>query len=295
MIAFIVNPVSAGGRSKKVWLKLEPVLKQRRIVYSVHFTERPKHALNLVKEILQDRKIKTIVAVGGDGTVHEVAQSLIGSECALGCIPCGSGNDFARALHIPTNCIQALHRVLAHQPRKIDVAQVNDHYFVNGAGIGFDAAVAKMTNKARAKQWFNQVKLGRFVYLVNALRTWITYRPTDMILTVDGESTHYANVWLVAIGNTPYYAGGMKICPQAVYDDGMLDMCVVHELSRPYFLQNLAKVFQGKHVSARGVTMLRGRHIEIKPVRPLFVHTDGECDFKSPVTIAVRKQILRVL
>lgn len=295
MIAFMVNPVSASGRGQKIWSKLEPVLLKRRIPYSVYVTERRGHAVALTKKVITDKRVKAVVAVGGDGTVHEVAQQLVGTDYPLGFIPCGSGNDLARALDIPADCFQALERILAHRPRKIDIAHINEHYFVNGSGVGFDAAVAKITNESRAKQWLNKVKLGRFVYLANALRMVFSFRPTDMVLNIDGEAVYFRNVWLVAVCNVPFYAGGMKICPEAVYDDGMLDVCIVNNMSRLYLLRNLAKVFKGNHVSARGVTMLKARSIQVKPVQELYVHTDGESYHTSPVTITARQQALNVL
>lgn len=295
MIAFIVNPIAAGGRGKKVWSKIEPVLRQRDISYTIHYTERRGHAVSLAKTVIKDTRVKAVVAVGGDGTVHEVAQELVGKNCPLGFIPCGSGNDLARALDIPINCIQALERILAHRPQKFDIAEINGHYFVNGSGIGFDAAVAKITNESRGKQWLNKVKCGRFVYLFNALRMVTAFRPTDMALIIDGERVYYDNVWLVAVCNIPFYAGGMKICPEAVCDDGILDVCIVNNMSRLYLLRNLAKVFKGNHVKARGVTMLKARTIQVKPVQELYVHTDGESYQTSPVTITARQQALTVL
>lgn len=295
MIAFIVNPISASGRGKRVWAKLEPILRQRQVPYTVHFTNRPKHALELVKAVLEDERLKAVVAVGGDGTVHEVAQVLVGTDCPLGFIPCGSGNDFARALDIPANSVKALERILSHRVRRIDIAQINGQYFVNGAGIGFDAAVADATNGSRGKQWLNRVKLGRFAYLAIALKMLFTFRPTDVVLDIDGKTVHYANVWLIAVSNIPYYAGGMKICPGALHDDGLLDVCIVNDMSRPRLLQNLARVFKGTHVSVRGVTMAKAKAISIRPVNELPVHTDGECYQSSPVKIVVSKQAMHIL
>lgn len=295
MIAFIVNSISAGGLGKKVWPKLELTLKMKDVPYSVHFTQRPKHAVELTKTVLKDMEVEAVVAVGGDGTVHEIAQELVRTDCPLGFIPCGSGNDLARALNIPTNPVKALERILAKQTRKIDIARINDHVFVNGTGIGFDATVAKVSNESSGKQWLNRVKLGRFVYLGNALKLLSTFRPTHMVITIDGEKLQFANVWLMAICNIPYYAGGMKICPDAVPNDGFLDVCIVNDMSRIDLLRNLVKVFNGTHIAARGVTMVRGQTITVQPVATQYVHTDGESYLTSPVKITAYKQKLRIL
>lgn len=295
MITFIVNPLSAGGRGQKVWSKLEPILNEKGIQYAVHFTEYPAHARELVKTVFQAGEVQAVVAVGGDGTVHEVAQELVGTEVPLGFIPCGSGNDFARALRIPVDCVKALERILTHRPHKIDTADINGHYFVNGAGVGFDAAVAKLSNASKMKCWLNYVKLGRFAYAANALRMLSSFRPTDVVLTIDGERVPFSHVWLVAVCNVPYYAGGMKICPQAAWDDGRLDVCIVHNMRRVTLLSNLTKVFSGSHVSVPGVTMFRARTVSVEPAERLYVHTDGECYLTTPVTMTIHSNALNVL
>jgi YegS/Rv2252/BmrU family lipid kinase len=295
MYVFIVNPVSGSGKGKNTWLKLEPVLRVRQINYSVYFTKGPKDAIAIVKEVLTDTKLKAIVAVGGDGTVHEVAQELIGTDIPLGYIPAGSGNDFARALKISNNSTKALERILSFQPCKIDVGQINQIYFINGAGIGFDGAVAKLTNDTKRKRWLNHLRLGRFIYLVNALKILYTFRPTNLMLTIDGQSYFFYNVWMVAVSNIPFYGGGMMICPKANQSDGFLDICIVKDINRFQFLMNLTKVFQGKHVNQLGILMKRAKEICIKSQDPLPVHTDGEFYRNSPVLIKVLDRVLHVL
>ncbi|GEN33693.1 diacylglycerol/lipid kinase family protein [Aneurinibacillus danicus] len=295
MVIFIVNPVSGNGRGKKIWSQLESVLEERQIVYTVHFTKGPKHATFLAKEILKVSKVEAVIVVGGDGTLHEVAQGLIGTHIPLGCIPAGSGNDFARAFRISTNSTKALDMLLSSKPYKIDVAQINDGFFVNGAGIGFDGAVARMTNESKIKCWLNRMKLGRLAYVIIALRLLCTFRPIALTLTIDGKHYFYNNVWLIAVSNIPFYGGGMSICPDAMYDDGLLDLCIVSNINRFHFLRSLVKVFKGKHTSEPGVIMMRGRKISVQSKKTLPIHTDGECYQPTSATINVQRRALNVL
>ncbi|GAB7386559.1 diacylglycerol kinase family lipid kinase [Bacillaceae bacterium] len=295
MIGFIVNPVSAGGRGRKIWFRIEPLLRAKGIEYVVSFTRGPRDATVLAREMKADGRIASIVVIGGDGTVHEAAQELAGSPIPLGFIPAGSGNDFARALRIPADYEKALQRILLRRTFKIDIARVNDRFFVNGAGIGFDGAVAKSTNESRAKRWLNRLKMGRFAYFVTALRLLFLFRPTDVVLTVDGRTYFYSAVWLVAVSNIPFYGGGMTICPGACYDDGLLDLCIVTNMNRFQFFRSLAKVFHGSHIDQPGVIMMRGEKIALSAKDALPVHTDGECRELTPVAIEVHKGALRVL
>lgn len=295
MIIFIVNPSSAGGRGKKIWYQLEPVLMEKQISYAVHFTQGPDHANHLVKNVLKERTVQAVVAVGGDGTVHEVGQELIGKGIPLGVVPAGSGNDFARALGISTNIKKALERIISLNPYPMDVGQINQKFFVNGAGIGFDGAVAKRTNTSKGKRWLNQWKLGQFAYTISALRLLSTFRPIDMSLIIDGKDYFFSNVWLVAVTNIPFYGGGMKVCPHAIHDDGILDICIVRNLSRIQFLKCLGKVFRGEHVYESGVMLMRAESITIDSKEILPVHTDGESYPSFPITIQVQKHALNVL
>lgn len=295
MVIFIVNPVSANGRGKKIWSQLEPVLGEKQLVYTVHFTTGPKHATLLAKEIRKVSKVEAVIVVGGDGTLHEVAQGLIGTAIPLGCIPAGSGNDFARALHISTNSIKALEMLLSSKPYKIDVAEINNSFFVNGSGIGFDGAVARITNGSKIKCWLNRMKLGRLAYVIIALRLLCTFRPMALTLTIDGRRYFYDNIWLIAVSNIPFYGGGMSVCPDAIYDDGLLDLCIVSNINRFHFLRSLIKVFKGKHTSEPGIIMMRGRKISIQSKKTLPIHMDGEYYQSNSATINVQRRALNVL
>lgn len=295
MIHFIVNPSSAGGRGKKVWDKLEQALRVKEVPHQVHFTRRYRHAIELVEQILQKESVQAVVAVGGDGTVHETAQPLVGTTVPLGFIPAGSGNDFARSLGIPRNVEQALDRILEQNPHPIDVGEMNGSYFMNGAGIGFDGAVSKRTNHSKRKKWLNQWKLGRFSYTMNVLQLLFTYQPTDIRLSVDGKEHVYSGVWLAAISNMPNYGGGMKICPQAVYDDGLLDLIIVTQHTPWKLLRNFGKVYRGTHIHEKGIHLLRAEEVVISNEKRLPIHLDGEIYDFHPIHIKVKKGALYVL
>lgn len=295
MIKFVINRYSGNGRGEAVWQQVERALRDKGVVYGCTFTERQGHARELAMELAGDANTSAVVAVGGDGTVHEVAGGLAGTAVPLGCIPAGSGNDYARSLSIPQAWEAALERVLASKSRPIDTGVINGKTFVISCGIGFDGDVAKITNGSWYKRWLNRVGAGSLSYVVTVLRLLVTYRPCDVRLEIDGIMTSYKNVWLLAVANMPYYGGGMKICPDARHDDGTLHMCLVENIGRLDFLRFFPRVFKGTHVEHPAVHMLSGSKIRIVGTAPMTIHADGEFGGVTPADVVVLRDRLHVL
>jgi len=287
MIWFVVNRTSGNGKGAAVWKRVEARLKERGIEYGCRFTERPGHAAELAGELARQSGTVAVVAIGGDGTVHEAASGLVGSGVPIGCIPAGSGDDFARSLGIPRQWEAALERVLRLASRAIDVGMINGQSFVISAGIGFDGDVARITNRSWYKRWLNKLGFGSLSYVVTVLRLVVRYRPCRVRLEVDG--------WLIAIANMPYYGGGMKICPDARMDDGMLHLCLVEGIGRLELLRFFPRVFNGTHVSHRSVQLMSGRQIRIESTAPMTIHTDGEYGGATPAAVDVQSGRLNVL
>lgn len=290
MRIFIVNPVSGNGRGRKVWARVRQLLKYHRIPFQVYTAEHPGHATEIARSVARQTGVTAVVAVGGDGTVHEVGNGLIGSEVPLGYIPAGSGNDFALAQNIPFNPEQALKRVLRHRVKTIDTAAMDGRSMIGFAGIGFDGQVAEMVNRSALKRW-----MGRFSYIAGFIQTLQRFQPTDISLSVDGHWYEYENVWFVVIANIPNYAGGMIICPDARYDDGQLDICCVKNMSRSELLKMFPTVYRGAHVHHSSITVKRGTNIAITSLTPLTVHADGEVVGETPLSVKVSPKSLFIL
>jgi diacylglycerol kinase (ATP) len=295
LYCFIVNRVSGNGKGLKVWLEIERLLQAKQVNYRVFFTERPKHAIEIAKDLVKNKEAEIVVAVGGDGTIHDVANGLIGSNVPLGCIPAGSGNDFSRGLKGTVDYKKALDQILSGKGRKIDIARINDESCITVVGIGFDGKVAKITDESKHKKWLNSVGLGNLTYVFSFIQVLFNYEPTNLHLTIDEKRIALSNVWLIAVANFPFYGGGMAICPEARCDDGLLDICVVHNISRWQLLQVFPKVFKGTHVFHPAVTMYSGKQIEIQSDSPLIVHGDGEIVGETPVKITIHENALHVI
>lgn len=295
MIWFVVNRTSGNGKGAAVWKRVEARLRERGLEYGCRFTERPGHAAELAGALAKQPGTVAVVAVGGDGTVHEAASGLVGSGVPIGCIPAGSGDDFARSLDIPRRWEAALERVLRLTSRAIDVGTINGRSFVISAGIGFDGDVARMTNRSWYKRWLNKLGVGSLSYVVTVLRLVVRYRPCRVRLEVDGRVSEHQDVWLIAIANMPYYGGGMKICPDARMDDGMLHLCLVEGIGRLELLRFFPRVFNGTHVSHRSVRLMSGRQIRIEATAPMTIHTDGEYGGATPAAVDVQPGRLNVL
>ncbi|SDC50338.1 lipid kinase, YegS/Rv2252/BmrU family [Melghirimyces thermohalophilus] len=290
MIVFIVNQRSGNGNGGKVWRTLEKRLYEKEASFEVVYTEYPGHATELAKMAAQKKEIRAVIAVGGDGTIHEVAGGLIGTSITLGCIPAGSGNDFARTRGISTDPLQALEQMLTGEPEVVDTLRVNGEVTIGTAGVGFDASVSQAVNRSSVKRW-----LKKAVYVWELIRLLFTFQPQNVTVTLDGNRKQVSGVWLIAVANIPFYGGGMKICPEASNRDGLLDICIVRDVSRWKILFVFPRVFQGTHVSHPAVEMMKGTRLEVESSPPLLIHTDGEVIGKTPVEMEIVPNSLQVI
>jgi diacylglycerol kinase (ATP) len=295
---FIINGAAGNGRSKKTWSRLKRLLDKKNILYRYYFTQYPNHSEVITKKIVHSErgKIAAIITVGGDGTIHEVVNGLMNhSNVNIGFIPAGSGNDFARGFQIPKSSSKALEFILNFDGSipKVDVGsfQLNNmpekRLFINSLGVGFDAEVSMEANKLRMKKWLNLLGIGSFTYVVALLKKAITFQQTDVELTIDDQILYYPKVWFITVSNQPYYGGGMQISPSALPNDGLLNITVVHDLSRIKLLLIFVSVFLGKHTMFKEVRTRTGKKVTITSNESLHIHTDGESAGVSPVSIEV--------
>ncbi|BAB05672.1 BH1953 [Halalkalibacterium halodurans C-125] len=295
MYGLIVNKASGNGKGQRTWKKVEYELQIRNTPYLVRFTSGSGHATTIVKELLTEG-VKTIIAVGGDGTINEVANGLVNHRVPLGIIPAGSGNDFARCLNIPMHYEKALHRIFENKQKKVDLLHLGQRHCLTVTGIGFDGKIAKTVNEAIYKNWFNQFGFGGLSYVLSMLEVLKDYRPTNIQITVDGKELFFSGVWLVAVANSPNYGGGIRICPEASYDDGLLNICVVHGMSKWQLLRLFPKAYKGKHVvMEQHVTLLTGKDVYVQSDTPVLVQSDGEPIMESPVRLQIKKGALSVV
>ncbi len=263
---FIVNPASGRGKGEILGRKLKERLAQTSLDYQIRTTSAPGEAIEMAKTAASSFEV--VVAVGGDGTLNEVVNGIMGSNSVLGLIPVGSGNDFARAAEIPFQFEPALQILLRGRKRKIDVGKANDRYFHNGLGVGFDAhAVYTSMNVKRLR--------GNAIYLYSVLRTLTYYRPVPLTIRLN-DQVKQSDYFMLTVGNGVSLGGGFFLTPDAQIDDGLFDVCLIHNMPTLSILRNLIKVYSGKHKEDPRVEMLRTDRLVIEAAEPFAVHLDGE-------------------
>ena len=238
MITMIVNPVSGAGHASAVGEKAAATLKQLKVEFTYLLTEAVGHATELARQAVQ-RGDETVIAVGGDGTVNEVAAGLTGTETALAIIPAGNGNDFAKALGIPKGWEAALAYLREHKARRVDTAMANDRFFNNISGTGFDVMV--LENMLKAKERLR----GKLPYLYGIFVTLTRFKSSHMHIetaegvTIDQPCSHFS------AANGQYFGSGIHIMPLSKLDDGLLDILVIDALSRFQIFLNLPALLNG--------------------------------------------------
>ena len=263
---FIVNPASGRGKGLGVGRELEERLQYLNLDYQVLYTKAPGHAIELAQTAKE--KFECVVAVGGDGTLNEVVNGLGQSGCTLGLLPVGSGNDFARAVSLETKLDVALNKLLRGRIRSVDLGKVNERYFHNGVGVGFDAHVVHTSLKVKRLR-------GNAIYLYSVLRTLFKYRPVSLAMEFNNQ-THTSDYFMITVGNGMSLGGGFLLTPDAQIDDGLFDLCLIQNMPMPSVLRNLLKVYSGKHKEDPRVEIVRTENLKIRSQEPFAVHVDGE-------------------
>lgn len=272
----ILNPAARHGAGRRLRTVIERELERRSLTFDVVETEGPGHAVELARAAA-DAGIRRVVAAGGDGTVHEVANGLMaaaGAPPALGLIPIGTGNDFVKMVPGSATRAQAFETLAGGCESPVDVGVVRWdgglEYFMNAMGTGIDVEVVR---QMRRSGWMP----GMLIYLTALMRALAHYRPLPIRIVVDGvEST--GRIMILAVCNGPSIGGAFRVCPTARPDDGVLDACVVRELPLHRIVRVVARVLRGTHAGQPGVSMHRGTRVtlSVDDGRPLPFQLDGE-------------------
>lgn len=269
---FILNPWAGRGTGAKVIQRVMQAATAQGLDYRVTLTARPRHAMELAHEAADGYDV--VVAVGGDGTVHEVVNGLLAASSGevtrpLGIVPIGSGDDFANHLRLPAHSIEkCVARIAQGEPRRVDIGRVNGEYFANEVGLAFEAYVTAESRKVTAP-------VGPLIYLIAIFRSLGSYSLPRLRLRWEGGEVE-REMLMVSVANGHRAGGGMLFAPDADARDGLFDVVMADAMGRGEILRLLPKVYQGKHISEEPVTVVRTPWLTVDSNKPLPVQADGE-------------------
>ncbi len=282
---FIVNPFSGPGQHKTLEKHLEKKLSKERFDYEVRYTERAGHATAISRRA-QEEGVDLVVAVGGDGTVNEVARPLIGTQTPVGIIPEGSGNGLARHLGISTEIDRAINILNGFSVKTIDTARANDEVFLSIAGVGFDALVAE--------KYADRQMRGFFRYAFISITEYFPYEPQTFRLVIDGRELEREALF-ISFANSNQFGYNTIIAPQAKIDDGLIDVCIVKKFPA-WVSPFLAPMLLAKKIDQTPyVEIIRGKDVFLKNKHHL-INLDGEpVMLKENLHIRVNPASLRIV
>jgi YegS/Rv2252/BmrU family lipid kinase len=265
-ITFIVNPISGTDDKNTILSLLDRQLAGRDMLWEVIYTDRAGHAVEIAAEKSKE-KVDAVVAVGGDGTINEVARSLVHTDTILGIIPCGSGNGLARHLQIPMDTATAVDIICEGLTQVIDYGTINGQSFFGTCGVGFDALISEKFAEAG--------KRGMLTYIEKMLQESLKYKPkTYKLETEEGIFTHKA--FLVACGNASQYGNDAFIAPQATLIDGLMDVIILEPFT-VLDIPSLAIQLFNKTIDQNSrIKSFRCKKLIIHREKEGVVHFDGE-------------------
>lgn len=267
-VLFIVNPVS-GGKSKDGVPKLiGNYLDTAQFDATFNFSQGVTHARELAKQAIANYDV--VVAVGGDGTVNEVASAIVNSNTALGIIPFGSGNGLARFLGIPMNVGGAVETFNKMRLESIDSALFNGQPFFNMAGLGFDAHISNVFSQGK-----NAKKRGFYSYLKSSVQEILNYKSHAYHINIDGKE-YDREAFMLSFANSSQFGNNAHVSPKASVQDGMLDVCVVKPFPLYRFPEMALRMFNKTADKSAYVEIIRGRHILVSRKSNGPAHLDGE-------------------
>lgn len=301
----LINPNAGNRKGQKDWPKIKKLLIGQGFVFETVFTKSRMHAIKLTSDKIQEGYRKIIV-IGGDGTLNEVTNGIflqeacVSSDVIVGFIPVGTGNDWGRTYSLPGKYADAIGIIKKGYLYWQDAGKVSYHndkgehlrYFINVSGMGYDALVARKTNRMKDK--------GRgspLLYLYNIFAGLFQYKYTSYNIEVDGKEMFNGRVLSMNVGICKYNGGGLKQLPNAIPDDGLLDVTVIKATSKLNIFKHIGKLYDGTFIKLRFVETYRGKTCRIvsKPVGTVFMEADGESLGHTPLNFSVIQQALSLI
>jgi diacylglycerol kinase (ATP) len=295
-LVFFVNPAAGSGRAGAVWDALAAAHPELRAAPLVREAD-PLRARTALCTALAAPEVRGLVAVGGDGTLHHVANAMLEEGCspriALGVVPAGTGSDLARSLGVPSDPSAALQAALEGEPRPLDALLLRRddgvaRYVVNTASTGVSGMVVEAVNAMTRRR--------QSTYLAATVRALLRYRPLPCRVIVDGDLFYEGNTFLLAVANGPTFGKGMRVAPTARLDDGLAEVVVAGDVPRWRLPVYLPLLFLGRHLGLRRVHHRQARRVRWEPLVPFPpFELDGEALPNGAAEITVLPGALRVL
>ena len=303
----VVNPMASVGKSGKDW----PLIKQTLINEGIEFddvmTEYPRHAIEIVRNAIVEKGYRKFISVGGDGTNNEVINGIFTqdavptTEITMATMPIGTGNDWRRTFDIPLDYDEVAKIIKAGHTFSHDIGKLtyyNDgdpkiRYFLNAAGTGLDQMVCNSTNMMK-----QQGKGGTIRYLISVVKCLLTYKVTHIQIEIDNQIVFDDQILSVSVGNCRFNGGGMMMMPNAIPDDGQLDVTVIRKVSIFKFAANVKAIYDGTFIKKlKEVQTYRGKHIKIVSIPPhsLLVETEGEDLNNSPFDFEILPKAINMV
>ena len=298
----IVNPNAGSRKGEKDWPKIKELLNNKGFLFESVFTKNRNHAIKLTASMITEGYRKIIV-IGGDGTMNEVVNGIFNQQACspddivVGMISVGTGNDWGRMYKIPKKYKKAIKVIKKGHLFTQDVGYITYHdsegqherYFINVSGMGYDALVAQKANHMKDKGRGNS-----FSYLLNIFTGLYQYKYTHFQIELDGKKVFNGRVLSMNLGICKYNGGGLMQVPNAISDDGMLDVTVIKATSKFNIIKHVAKLYDGSFIKLKFVNTYRGKECRIisKPQGSVFLEADGESLGHSPLTFSVKQKAL---
>ena len=286
---FIINPEAGKGRSLGYIEKIKNYFKNVDEPYYIEVTKYPGHATEIVKSYtaLKDYRV---YAVGGDGTLNEVLNGIVGTGSVLAVIPCGSGNDFVKSIVEDDNIEDIFLSTLRGKEKYIDLGKINDRYFINISSVGFDSEVVYSANSIKKFKFIP----GPTAYILGIIITLFKFKFIKTIITIDGVKLE-KEILLAAIANGRCYGGGVKISPKSDISDGIFDLCIVDKVSKLKIFLLFPRAIKGTHENIKQVNFYKGRNISIVSKKEFVLNIDGELIKEKEVKCELIRNGIKVL
>ena len=291
-ILFIINPVAGKGKT----IEILPIIKQKfdvhfdNIEYLIHVSKCEGDISRAVNQYYHDGW-NEFVAIGGDGSLSELINGFkfpVERMPSIGIIPMGTGNDFVKNLPEKKHLDLIFDAIINQSTSIVDVGVVNNFNFINVCSFGIDGPIIVDTN--RFKKWLP----GKSSYMVSTMKAGISFKASQVSVVADG--IHYeGDMLLIAVGNGKYFGGGMNICPDAILNDGLFDVCLVNGVKKTKFIKEMPKVYSGKLSDLKEVIYLKCKEISIHVTgRQYYINADGNLLGQTPASLKIVENAVKI-